>query len=214
MSHKNAKRARRADRTLIASARSKPDLMNHLSRQFEDEALHLALVLRVLLHDTDQSHSLLGQLGMKNAIPFVDTANPIDPSNLLPTEGLLMLRLDPSGATYVAPLGDGPPERYERTKPFDLWWTGPVSKTSDGRFFTRFDYVVRMVANREGGAHLDPTPDPDFQDFVRGNPFGWTWEGGEPSPRRPAGNEVLASIRQVAYEVDQTLAPLAAAPST
>lgn len=227
MSHKSAKRARRADRTLIATARSRPDLMNHLTRQlgllrrraasfdagFEDEALHLALVLRVLLHDTNSSHSLLGQLGVKHALHFVDTANPIDPSNLLPTEGLLMLKGDSSGVTYIAPLGDGVPERYRRTKGFDLWWHAPVSKTKDRRLFSRYDYVVRIVANREGGAHLDPTPDPDFDDFVRGNPFGWVLESGEQPPQRPAGNEVLASVRQIAYEVDQTLTALEATPS-
>jgi hypothetical protein len=40
----------------------------------------LAVSLRVLLHDTNTSHSLLGQLGKKN-IKFVDAALDFDPKN-------------------------------------------------------------------------------------------------------------------------------------
>jgi hypothetical protein len=40
---------------------------------FEGEAKRLAVVLRILLHDTKSSKSLLGQLGRKGG-PFFDTA--------------------------------------------------------------------------------------------------------------------------------------------
>jgi hypothetical protein len=46
---------------------------------FEGEAKRLAVTLRVLLHDTKSSRSLLGQLGRKN-IDFLDTAIPFNPT--------------------------------------------------------------------------------------------------------------------------------------
>lgn len=47
----------------------------------EGEAKRLAVTIRVLLHDTDQSHSLMDQLGIKNR-DYVDTSFPFDPKNL------------------------------------------------------------------------------------------------------------------------------------
>jgi hypothetical protein len=44
---------------------------------YEDEAKRLAVTLRVLLHETTQSHSLLVQLGRRHGA-FLDTALPPD----------------------------------------------------------------------------------------------------------------------------------------
>jgi hypothetical protein len=75
----------------------------------EDEAIRLAQIIRVLLHDTSASHSLLGQLGVKETISYLDTSEPLDPANVLSTAGLVEIRVE-SGPTetvgsYVAPLG-------------------------------------------------------------------------------------------------------------
>ncbi len=44
---------------------------------FEAEAKRMAVTLRVLLHDTAQSHSLMGQMKRKERSQWVDTAVPI-----------------------------------------------------------------------------------------------------------------------------------------
>lgn len=227
MSHKEAKRRRKvAALTPSSGRRSEAELLSHLKEQlaflrasaasfdsgFEGEAKRLATVIRVLVHDTVRSRALLSQLGLLGVVRFVDTAVPINPRNLLPTEGLVMLRVvagEASSAVYIPPLGDGPPERYGRTRTFNAWWTTPVTKLRDGRLLSRRDYVL-PVANSEGGAHVDPKITPMFDEFLRRNPFGWEWEM-EGGPAHPvAGNAALAAVRQIAYEVEETLRPLVA----
>ena len=60
------------------------------------EAKRLATTLRVLLHDTSQSKSLLGLLGIKNQLNYLNTATPYDSSNLLSHHGLVGLMIGPS----------------------------------------------------------------------------------------------------------------------
>src|ERR1700730_8897144 len=66
---------------------------------FEAEAKRLATVIRVLLHDTASSRSLLSQLHVKKTLKYVDTALEFNPNNLLPTGGLTMMRLQSSPAS-------------------------------------------------------------------------------------------------------------------
>jgi hypothetical protein len=97
------------------------DLKNHLrehlqfirfssysfDKGFEGEAKRLAVSARVLLHNTPQSHSLMGQLGLLD-IPFYSTASPWDSSKLGSHLGLLNVRISPSGSSYHAPFDDRP----------------------------------------------------------------------------------------------------------
>lgn len=43
-----------------------------------DEAVRLAVSLRVLLHDTGSSHSVLGQLGWKLKLEYVNSLRPLE----------------------------------------------------------------------------------------------------------------------------------------
>jgi hypothetical protein len=121
-----------------AARRQRPQLLEFLSENvaflkasaqsydngFEAEAKRLAVVLRVLLHDTSASSSVLNQLGEKENLNFVDTALYIDPRNLVPTNtGLVMMRAAAGvGGKYVAPLGDSPPSRVRAPQLFRPWW--------------------------------------------------------------------------------------------
>lgn len=92
----------------------------------ETEGKRLAVVLRTLLHTTGQQISLLEQLGIQEVLKFVDTAAPIAPGNLLPTPGLVLMEMGPSGVRYVPPLCNLSPGRRNPPKPFALW-SGPRS---------------------------------------------------------------------------------------
>lgn len=59
---------------------------------YEPEAKRMAVSLRVLLHDTPQSISVFKQLGLKDSWTFDDTAGPVNPRNMAPTTGLVMMR--------------------------------------------------------------------------------------------------------------------------
>ena len=125
-------------KTAITSA----DLQVHLDEQlgflersaaafdqgYEDEAKRLAVTLRVLLHETTQSHSLLGQLGRRQGA-FVDTALPAHTGNLMTHGGLVFVAMGPPETRYVAMLDDVP---IATSAPFDQWWDTPVFIDRDG----------------------------------------------------------------------------------
>ena len=74
---------------------------------YDGEAKRLAVTMRVLLHKTAQSHSLLGQLGQEGR-SFVDTALDLNPANLSTHGGLVFVALGPPKTRYVAMLDDVP----------------------------------------------------------------------------------------------------------
>lgn len=90
------------------------DLHNHLREQlqflhasanafdygFEGEAKRLATTIRVLVHDTRSSTSLLKQLNLKHPLRMCDTAPPLDTNSLTPYHSLVIMRIDaPEGAS-------------------------------------------------------------------------------------------------------------------
>ena len=198
---------------------TKDELIEHLRAQiqfmklssksfddgFEDEAKRLAVVIRVLVHDTRNSTSLLILLD-KKGIGFYDSAVPNDPRNLLTYNGLTMMRMSTSeGASYVAPLDNGPPSRSRTRKiSFKVWWDGVfVIKDKYGKTFTRKDLIL-SVANTDGGAHVDPKLDETYSNLTRFNSIGWKFfsRGVEDDFRN---SPVLPSVRQIAHEVLKTL---------
>jgi hypothetical protein len=169
---------------------------------FEAEAKRIAVTLRVLLHDTGQSHSLLHQLKVKDRMMFLDTADPIHPRNLAPTPGLVMMKMtaraDGSDGRYVAKLDMS---RTSSLKGFASWWTDPVMKV-DGTWSRK--ELVLTLANQEGGAHVDPALNDRYVSLARNNGIGFmtvTEEGEAPFE----GSAVAAAVRQIAYEVSLTL---------
>ncbi len=175
------------------------------NNKFEDEAKRLAVVIRVLVHDTSNSKSLLSLLNKKN-IKFYDSALPYNPRNLAPYNGLTMMRLSTSeGASYVAPLNDGPPTR-SRTKKlaFNTWWNGMfVIKDKDGTTLTRKDLVLNTV-NTDGGAHVDPKLNIAYANLSRFNSLGWKVFRNDIEDDFK-NSPVIPSIRQIAHEVLKTL---------
>jgi len=170
------------------------------------EAKRLALVVRVLTHDTSSSTSLLTQLKKKD-IEFYDTSIDYDPNNLMPHMGLLMMRLTTGSlAVYVAPLDNLSPPRMKGKVSFDEWWKKIVLKDGTGGIYTRGD-IIEVLANKEGGAHVDPKLDADYVNLSRFNSMGWqsvSSKGGVIT-KADMGNPVFPSMRQIAYEVIKTL---------
>jgi hypothetical protein len=168
---------------------------------FVSEAKRLAVVLRVLLHDTKNQTSLLTLLNKKN-IMFYDTSTDYDPNNLLPTMGLIMMRIGPEGAEYVAPLDEGSPTRRKGKVPFDKWWN-KIIFASKGDLLTRKDLIL-SVANKDGGAHVDPKLDEVYAKLTRFNLLGWKYTKDGKEKSFIVGPE-FASIRQISHEVLKSL---------
>lgn len=117
---------------------SKEDLELHLQQQIAflersasfydkgnpDEAKRLATNIRVLVHDTKSSKSLLRQLSLKG-IGFVDGGDIPLRGNLAPEAGLTALHYR-NGKAWWDPkylVGSRPPAHL---RTFESWWTRPV----------------------------------------------------------------------------------------
>lgn len=175
---------------------------------YEPEAKRMAVSLRVLLHDTPQSISVFKQLGLKDSWTFDDTAGPVNPRNMAPTTGLVMMRTQiTNGAAegmYVALLAEGSPSPSLAPIRFSGWWMNPVAKLDNGDTWSRKDYV-KELANKEGGAHVDPELTAAYETLALHNGFGWS-AGTSPDDGQPfGGNAVHASVRQITYELLLTI---------
>lgn len=114
----------------------------------EAEAIRVAVMIRVLLHDTKDSTSLLQHMGQKSTVQVVSTAFPL-PADYAKYTTCELLRAQTIGDSI----------RYDRLPVANstlvtaaTWWTEPVF-VRDGRIFTRRD-VVLTAANKDGGAHV------------------------------------------------------------
>lgn len=167
------------------------------------EAKRLAVVIRVLLHDTQNSTSLLTLLKKKDIL-FYDTSLDYNPHNLASTMGLIMMRIGQDDARYVPPLDDGPPIRYRKAKiAFEKWWNKIVFVDTKGNKLTRKDLVL-AVSNKDGGAHIDSNLNKAYADLTRFDSLGWKFmkDGVE---KGFATRPELASVRQMSHEVLKSL---------
>lgn len=86
---------------------------------------------------------------------------------------------------------------------FGTWWTTGVAQTHKGVPFSRQDLVL-AAAQKEGGVHVDRRRARACQLLVVENGLGWFKLS--PPPVTPVGgNPLLASVRQITYEVEVTL---------
>lgn len=173
----------------------------------DGEAKRLAVSLRVLLHDTDASHSLLGQLDRRTG-SFISTALPYEEANTMPHGGLVMVAADGPKSKYVAMLDQVP---FQRWLPFEDWWNEAVFVDKERRSLSRKQLVL-AVANQDGGAHVDPKLSETYARLSRHNAMGWRI--GDPIKGAPIPLAERAAIRQIAHECLKTLQPgYAKAPS-
>jgi len=188
---------------------SKQELFQHLQENFGflkassasfdngvfSEAKRLAVTIRVFVHDSANSKSLLGLLGLKAKMGFLNTAYVHDPKNLLSHHGLVGMQLGAGGNRYFAPL-DRRPSKYVF---FPDWWNEIVITDNKKIVFCRRDLVLAL-ANRDGGAHVDPALDMEYADLTRNHTMGWSASDGIQPPKSLDDIE-LHGIRQITYEL-------------
>lgn len=194
------------------------ELTNHLDEQIQFlinssesydagnqiEAKRLAVTLRVLLHDTKSSKSLLGQLGLKDKTEFFDSKLKNlneESAGISSYSGLISTTLiDDKTPPYVPNL-DG---TYFNKVSFDTWWNDPVFTDLKGTSFSRKD-IVLTLANQDGGAHVDPALDEKFLELSRNNSLGHSTNSG--GKWEPLKTPELAAVRQIAHEALKSLIP-------
>lgn len=156
-----------------------------------EEALRIAVSLRVLFHDTNRSISLLQHMGMKNNVQLGSTANNIDQS-LFNGQDIVTL----------IPLIFGSEISYQKIEflkklSIDDWWNEPVFY--QGILLSRKD-VVLSSANQDGGAHVDVSPDHKTLSLIKPFFIKSTIVNGAITSKENIGNHHFPLLRQFAYE--------------
>jgi hypothetical protein len=170
---------------------------------FVGEAKRLATRIRVLVHDTVASYSLLSQMNRKDIL-FLDTAFDKSPKNLISYGGLVAMAKSVSGGEtkYIALLDELPPPFRNKWISFENWWAKPIFADQLGKEFTRKD-IILTACNQEGGAHIDPKIDILYDSLVTGEFMGW--QSHESNNKSFISNTESAAIRQITHEVLKTL---------
>lgn len=162
------------------------------------EGKRIAVTLRVLLHESVRSRSLLEQLGLIANMEFFGTAGSICLGEVMTQHGLIGIVIEKGQAKYRAPLGDRPPHMFSWNK-FEDWWKQPVFLDRDGRRISR-EQLVLSVANKDGGAHVDPVLNKEYAELTRANSLDWRVVSGK-KEEAMGPNPALLSVRQMAFEV-------------
>ena len=169
---------------------------------FHGEAKRLALTIRLLVHDTEKSKSLLALLGLKSTMGFFDTAHDVNPRNLMSHHGLVGLRIGAGEGSYFAPLDENMPGRPNKYVFFADWWNKVVIIDSQKSRFLRRELVLAL-ANKDGGGHVDPALDENYANLSRNNSVGWVFLNGATSI--PMNGVELFSVRQIAFELSASI---------
>lgn len=171
-------------------------------RGHKSEAKRLAVSLRVLLHDTCSSTSLLKQLNRKDS-SFINTAIPVETESATSHCGLAMISATNYSAEYIAPL-DNAIIGANTWIPFTEWWNATVFIDKEKRTISRKELVLK-ISNQDGGAHVDPQLDEKYAALSRHNALGWVQTDSE--NEKPLEGPERAAVRQIAHEVLKSLIP-------
>ena len=144
-------------------------------------ALQIASTLRLLLHDTNKSHALLNQLYHKGitTVDFVDTCihqMPIGKKITMPNEKVTpIVRNNLCYYTFnhsedSEPILTPTPllntAKFSVYRSFGIWWNKTTTICYPNSIITR-KRVVTLLANNDGGAHIDPNIEEDLRKLKR-----------------------------------------------
>ncbi len=152
------------------------------------EAIRIATSLRILLHDTRSSTSLLTHLGSKDVLLLSTCAVRTEIPYGTVFDGLSGF----SGAGIRAKLG------HTSTKiqmPAADWWEQLVIGLGQGRNLSR-RIITLTAANKDGGAHVDEELPEEYELLIRG-----VWETMSGGKAGPVPDHHLLYLRQMGYEI-------------
>lgn len=124
-----------------------------------EEADRLAVVVRILVHDTRQSTSLFAQMNVKKKMHWIDSNGGMDTRRAIFFTSLVLYSISSSNGQSTLKIMPVPQKDIlarGRLIDFASWWKRFPIMIANGESITRFD-IVDMLANHDGGAHVDLT---------------------------------------------------------
>ncbi len=196
------------------------ELLEHLDEQIEflkdscqlydggriREYKRLSLSIRIILHDTRHSRSLLSQLGVKDNLVYLNTAEPFfenTATEFRSNLGLVAMTMSPEGINYIPKLSSPFPESSSNPNTdFNSWWTERLMDGDQGHLLSR-KFCVLNVADKDGDAHVDPQLPEDYLQLSKNDRYNIKvmWGTGEETYSSP----IPATVRQVAHELVETI---------
>lgn len=172
-----------------------------------DEAVRITTAIRVTLHHTSKSTSLLAQLSVPD-LPLLTTSHGFFEDGPGPRpwlgarrfhyDGAGFVRITSEGLVYRPKLGDGSCAEFLSATD---WWHQIVFALDPGALFSR-KAIVLGAANQDGGAHVDPNPDSKYLRMAYTQEFGiLVGHSAEGEVRVPQYGYHIVALRQMAYEL-------------
>lgn len=156
-----------------------------------EESIRIALVLRVLFHDTGKSISLLTHLGLKDTMQVLSTYPKPEPN----VKFLCITSFPDDEGNLIPLLGQS---YWKELTPAKEWWNQVIM--SVGEVLSRKS-IILAAANEDGGAHVAHDPSDAAKELIQGT---WNYAvnlGGGDFDSKPVRNQHFSMIRQFAYEV-------------
>ena len=163
---------------------------------FADEAIRIATVIRVLVHQTGSSTSLLKHL---NATTINLLSTTFEPSaQTVSFVGMGMMRVGDGQSEYFPQLGEGP---INELIPVSKWWNQVVMVLDAKHRITRKS-IVLAAANKDGGAHVDEKLTAEYVALAIAGAVGtFVYKTQGQHEEVPIESAHLVSLRQMGYEL-------------
>lgn len=157
------------------------DCLNPMRETF---ATTIATQLRVLLNDEGRNNSLLNQLGIKNSIFYVTKPTIcLQVLNMLTTANMVSFVGNSADGVYCKVNDFKNPKQGGYSCCFDAWWSEIIidSKHEQLSHISRRD-VILVLADKEGGAHVDGDFDEAYRQVKFENGFFYQDQNGQHHP--------------------------------
>lgn len=159
----------------------------------QEEAIRIATTLRVLLHDTKKSTSLLRSLDATDTRIITTCQTPFAP------KGMSVAYDHVSMITPYGVRAQLETSRVYGDQSIQEWLDQPLIHWPP-LHFTRKS-IILTVANKDGGAHVDSSLPSDYERITTSGFGSFTFGSGETKRVVPVTNIHLIALRQMAYEL-------------
>lgn len=165
---------------------------------FTDEAIRIATAIRVLIHDTRNSTSLLRHLNALN-IKLSSTVTPDHHPNAVMLIGMGRLTIIGGGATTWKPATTS--DAIKTYLAASIWWDQVVYILGQVRA-SRKDLIL-AAANKDGGTHVDSTLTKEYETLMTTGQRGFFHYSptNEKHNFQPIMDAHLVYIRQMGFEI-------------